>query len=164
MGKLDGRCLCGAVTYSSDAEPAFTAVCHCKDCQRQSGTSFSIMVGVPADQLSVEGDLATHVTVGEDSEQEVQRQFCPVCGSPVLSISAGMPGVAVLKAGTLDDTSWLEPQVEVWGKSAQPWVDMPQPELTTQPRFCAASARKRVPRPAASESSCGSSAMPTATS
>ena len=124
MGKLDGRCLCGAVTYSSDADPAFTAICHCTTCQRQSGSSFSIVVGVPAADLEVTGEtLSTFTTVGEDHGRETQRQFCSACGSPILSLSPAMPDVAILKAGTLDDTSWLEPQLEVWGRSAQPWVE-----------------------------------------
>jgi hypothetical protein len=131
MGKLDGRCLCGAITYSSDAEPAFTAICHCKDCQRQSGTAFSIVVGVPRDQLEVEGDLSSYSTTGEDHGRETERQFCSACGSPILSMSPGLPGVAVLKAGTLDDTSWLEPQLEVWGRSAQPWVE----QVESRPRL-----------------------------
>ena len=123
MSKLDGRCLCGAVTYSSQAEPAFTAICHCKDCQRQSGAAFSIIVGVPKSELELAGELSNHPTIGEDHGRETQRQFCAACGSPILSLSEGMPDIAFIKAGTLDDTSWLEPQLEVWGKSAQPWVE-----------------------------------------
>jgi hypothetical protein len=127
MGKLDGRCLCGAMTYSCDAEPIFTAICHCKDCQRQTGTAFSIVVGVPVDAVVVSGDsLASFSTVGEDHGQEVERRFCSTCGSPVVSAMAANPGVMVIKAGTLDDASWLEPQLEVWGRSAQPWVGPPQ--------------------------------------
>jgi hypothetical protein len=126
MGKLDGRCLCGAVQYSCDAEPVFTAVCHCRDCQRQTGTAFSVIVGAPADQFNLSGSLSAHPTVGEDHGKETRRRFCPNCGSPVISESDGFPGVVIIKAGTLDDPSWLEPQIEVWGRSAQPWI--PEPE------------------------------------
>jgi hypothetical protein len=122
MGKLDGRCLCGAVTYSSDADPVFTAVCHCRNCQRQTGTAFSVIVGVPAQSFQLSGDLGTHVTIGEDHGLETRRRFCPACGSPVISESAALPDVVIVKAGTLDDPSWLAPQMEVWGRSAQPWV------------------------------------------
>src|SRR2546423_1693279 len=122
MGKLDGRCLCGAVSYSCDADPVWTAVCHCRDCQRQTGTAFSIIVGVPAQSFELSGELGTHVTIGEDHGLETKRRFCPACGSPVISESAGLPGVVIVKAGTLDDPSWLAPQMEVWGRSAQPWV------------------------------------------
>ena len=70
MSKLDGRCLCGAVSYTCDADPMFCAICHCKNCQRQSGTAFSIVVAVPADQLHISGEIAEFITVGEDHGQE----------------------------------------------------------------------------------------------
>src|SRR3954454_21157908 len=124
MGKLDGRCMCGRITYSCEAEPVATAVCHCSECQRQTGTAFSIVVGLPVDALKVEGDtLAMFKTVGEAQDSETERNFCSACGSPIFSLSSALPDLVWLKAGTLDDTSWLEPQVEVWGRSAQPWVE-----------------------------------------
>ncbi len=65
LGKLDGHCGCGSITYSCDAEPVTTAVCHCTECQRQTGTAFSIVVGVPGDALEVRGEtLAMVKTVG----------------------------------------------------------------------------------------------------
>ena len=123
MGKLDGHCMCGSITYSCDAEPVGTAVCHCTECQRQTGTAFSIVVGLPAAALEVKGDtLAMFKTPAEANDGETERNFCSACGSPIFSVSPAFPEVAWLKAGTLDDTSWLEPQMEVWGRSAQPWV------------------------------------------
>jgi hypothetical protein len=119
---LTGRCLCGGVTYSADAEPVVQAVCHCADCQRQTGNPFSVIVGVPRASLSVEGGtLASFATIGEDHGGETQRNFCSACGSPVFSIAAVAPELAFIKAGSLDDASWLEPAVEVWMSSAQPW-------------------------------------------
>src|SRR6266849_6434872 len=47
MQKIQGRCLCGAVRYRSDVAPLLTAICNCKNCQRQTGTAFSILVAVP---------------------------------------------------------------------------------------------------------------------
>jgi hypothetical protein len=115
--------MCGAVTYTSSAEPAFTAVCHCAYCQKQTGTAFSVVVGVPRDSFVVEGELSVHTTPGEDTGTDTHRHFCAACGSPIVSYPDAMPSVAVVKAGTLDDTSWLEPQVEVWHSRAQPWLD-----------------------------------------
>src|SRR4051794_8217176 len=124
MGKLDGRCLCGAMTYSADAEPMFTAVCHCKDCQRQSASAFSIVVGIPRDAFKIEGDtLKSFTTIGEDHGGENIRSFCGACGSALFSANEHYPDLYVIKAGTLDDASWLTPQIEIWGKSAQPWVE-----------------------------------------
>jgi hypothetical protein len=101
------------------------AACHCTECQKQTGSSFSIIVAVPRDALEVQGDsLSSFTTVGTDSGQEVARHFCRECGSPIVSLGDGMPELAFIKAGTLEDRSWLEPQMHVWCDSAQPWVPL----------------------------------------
>ena len=61
-------------------------------------------------------------TTSAESGQPVQRLFCGNCGSPIVSYSDGLPGVAFIKAGTLEDTSWLKPTMEIWCETAQPWV------------------------------------------
>ena len=94
----------------------------CTDCQRQTGGPFSVIVGVARDALVVEGStLASFSTVGTDHGGETQRSFCTACGSPLFSIAAVAPELAFIKAGTLDDPSWIEPAVEAWTTSAQPW-------------------------------------------
>lgn len=121
-GPITGRCLCGSVTYSADADPVVQAVCHCSDCQRQTGGPFTVVVGVPRSALTVEGDtLASFTTIGEDHGGETQRSFCTACGAPVFSVAAVLPDLALIKSGSLDDSSWLEPAIEVWTSSAQPW-------------------------------------------
>jgi len=121
---LAGRCLCGAVRYRCDGEPMMTVICHCNDCQRQTGSPYSLFVAVNHDELHVEGDtLSTFVTVGEDTGERRERKFCSTCGSPIVSILAEAPGIAFIKAGTLDDRSWLKPEMEVWSDSAQPWLE-----------------------------------------
>jgi hypothetical protein len=128
---LTGRCLCGGVTYSAEAEPVIQAVCHCTDCQRQTGNPFSVIVAVPRDGFNVEGDtLAMFPTTGEDHGGQTERNFCSACGSPIFSAAAVMPEMIFLKAGSLDDASWLEPAVEAWTSSAQPWS--PRFENTAQ--------------------------------
>jgi len=120
---LTGRCLCGAVTYSADAEPLIQAVCHCTDCQRQTGDPFSAIVAVPGGAFSVEGDtLTSFSTTGEDHGGETERKFCSACGSPLFSIAAVAPELVFIKAGSLDDVSWFQPAVEAWTSSAQPWT------------------------------------------
>lgn len=124
MGKFDGHCLCGNVTYTSTAEePMLTGICHCADCQRSSGSAFSVVVGVPIESLELSGDsLKVFDTMGEDRGALAHRSFCGACGSPIMSVLDDMPGMAILKAGTLNDTSWLQPGLEVWTSSAQPWA------------------------------------------
>jgi hypothetical protein len=133
---MTGRCLCGNVTFTADGDAVVTAVCHCTDCQRQTGNPFSVIVGVPREAFNVEGDtLASYSTVGTDHGAETQRNFCSACGSPVFSVAGAMPEMVFIKAGALDDASWLEPSVEVWTGSAQPWA----------PRFEAAGQFARGP-------------------
>jgi hypothetical protein len=130
---MTGGCLCGNIKYETDADPVFTAVCHCTHCQRQAGTSFSVVVAVPAASLSMTGQLKTFEDTGE-SGQPVHRRFCPECGSPIISEVDSMPGLALIKAGTLDDTKWLKPTMELFCGSAQPWV----PALADAKRFAKA--------------------------
>lgn len=121
--KLDGQCLCGEVTYTIASEPKFTAICHCTDCQRQTGGAYSLVIGVDDDQLKITGDaVKTFITVGAEHKTNTNRSFCSECGSPIVGRIDAMPGLAFVKAGTLNDTSWLKPTVEVWCRSAQPWV------------------------------------------
>jgi hypothetical protein len=121
MREMTGGCLCGKVRYSATAEPGFVALCHCKSCQKQGGTAFSVVVGVPRGALAIEGETRTYQHLG-DSGQQVERHFCPACGSPISSELAVMPSLTFIKAGTLDDTSWLDPQTEVYCDEAQPWL------------------------------------------
>ena len=119
---IAGHCLCGSVTYSSDAEPIVQAVCHCEDCQRQTGGPFTVVIGVPRDSFTVEGDsLSSFTTVGTDHGGETERNFCNLCGAPIFSLSSALPELVLIQAGSLDDGSWIEPAFEVWTGSAQPW-------------------------------------------
>ena len=120
---ITGSCLCGSVTYTVDAEPVLQGACHCTDCQRQTGSPFTVVVGVPRAALKVEGDsLASFTTVGEDHGGEAQRYFCNLCGAPIFTNSPVLPELALLKVGSLDDASWVQPAFEVWTDSAQPWA------------------------------------------
>lgn len=135
MARIEGGCLCGGIRYSSDAPAVMTAVCHCRHCQKQSGSAFSILVAVPKGTLRLQGKpLAQYQDVGE-SGMPVLRKFCPDCGSPILSDVASSPQLDFIKAGTLDDVSWLKPQVHIWWEHAQPWVEVAEgvPKIPRNP-------------------------------
>ena len=122
MPNMVGGCLCGGIRYSVDAAPELTALCHCEDCQRQTGSAFSILVAVPKESVRIEGHgLAAFESVGA-SGWPVTREFCSGCGSPILSDVAITPDLLWIRGGTLDDRSWLRPQMNIWCDSAQPWV------------------------------------------
>ena len=129
MAEITGGCLCGSVRYSTSAAPMFQGVCHCTDCQKQGGTAFSVVLAFSEPDLKITGDMKTFTSVS-DSGKDVYRLFCPNCGSPIYSKPANSPGMAFLKAGTLDDTSILDPKVHVFCDSRQKWVTIPDGTMT----------------------------------
>jgi hypothetical protein len=123
MPQIAGGCLCGKVRYSANAEPAFVGVCHCTDCQKFTGSAFSVIVGVPKAALKIEGKLATYSKAG-DTGKTIERRFCPECGSSIADEASAMPDVVMLGTGTLDDASWVKPGMEIFCDSAQSWVHL----------------------------------------
>jgi hypothetical protein len=121
-----GRCLCGAVNYELAGDLIATAVCHCSHCQRQGGSAFSVNLVAHESQLTVHGTLSTYEERGElGDDVYVRRKFCGACGSPIVSELSKSPGIIAVKAGTLDDTSEVSPNVEAWCVDKQPWVSLP---------------------------------------
>ena len=119
-----GGCLCGNIRYEIEGAPVLTALCHCTNCQRQSGAAFSVNVLVTAPQLKVTGELKTFEDSG-DSGNKVYRRFCPECGSPIISELGASPGMLAVKSGTLDDATGLTPSAQVYCDSKQDWVVLP---------------------------------------
>jgi hypothetical protein len=114
------------VTYELSGDPIATAVCHCSHCQRQSGGAFSVNLIAHESQLAVSGTLTTFEDRGEHGDDVyVRRRFCGTCGSPIVSELAKSAGIIAVKAGTLDDTSAVQPGIEAWCVDRQPWVSLP---------------------------------------
>ena len=124
MTDITGGCLCGRVRYRASAEPLFTANCHCKHCQKTSGSPFSTVLGLPRESLVLEGALVSYEDKDTESGMAVNRKFCGHCGSPIVSEVTAAPAVVFLKSGSLDDTSQVKPQMDIWCDHAQPWVAM----------------------------------------
>ena len=123
MGAIRGTCLCGGVRYESDAEPAVVAVCHCVTCQKNTGSAFSVNIGVPTEAISITGaSLARFEDRTGASGKPFFRSFCSRCGSPIAASGDAYAGLTFIKAGTLDDPSWVKPAVHLWCDEKQPWV------------------------------------------
>ena len=125
MPTICGSCLCGAIHYTSSAQPTLTAFCHCRSCQKAGGGGYSVNVAVPAASLQVEGTPQTYRTVGT-SGSSVERRFCAGCGSALFTDAVAFAGITFVKGGSLDDASWIEPTLHIWCDSAQPWDKLPQ--------------------------------------
>jgi len=125
MSEIEGGCNCGAVRYRLSADPITVAVCHCANCRRQSGSAFSVNVIIAEGAMTLTGDLSTYEDPDTESGQPVLRQFCSTCGSPIRSITAASPQIAIVKAGTADEPERFEPAIHVWTSTALPWVEIP---------------------------------------
>jgi hypothetical protein len=121
MAVIKGSCRCGAVTYHSSADPIFTGVCHCGHCQKSTGSAFGTVVAVPTAALTVSGTTKRFTDTG-DSGSQTHRDFCPECGSTITQSADVMPGITMVTVGTLDDTSWVQPAMQIYCDSAMAWA------------------------------------------
>lgn len=123
MPRIPGGCLCGAVHYELAAQPSLVVVCHCTTCQKNTRSAFSLNLAMPQDAVTISGDsLATYEDHSGASGKPFHRAFCSRCGSPISGRGEAYPGMPFLKAGTLDDRSWLKPEGHIWCVEKQPWV------------------------------------------
>lgn len=120
----EGGCQCGRVRYCLAGEPLGLAICHCTECQRQSGSAFGMSLAVPESGFELlSGELRTFRVIC-DSGREKECAFCPHCGTRIHH--RGSTPVLSIKAGTLDERAWLEPDTHYWTRSKQPWVVIPE--------------------------------------
>lgn len=117
---FEGGCHCGAVRYRCAAAPHAVLLCHCRDCQRTTGGPFATVAVVPVAALEFTGTVRSYVVTAQ-SGRTVTREFCPQCGSPLFERAEGYPDIVLIKAGSADDPSWIEPTLHVWTCSALPW-------------------------------------------
>ena len=130
---FSGGCACGAIRYECAADPAFSWNCHCRDCQRASGSAFCPVLYVPKATLTVTGKCR-YYDVRAESGNRVSRGFCPECGSPLFSRLSGLPDVVGVRVGSLDDPSGYQPTMDIFVASAQPWDHM-HPALPQFPGY-----------------------------
>lgn len=125
---LTGGCACGAVRYAIAAPPRAFYLCHCTECQRQSSSAYGESLRCDPAGVSVEGVTKT---VRRSSESGAVRlgDFCTECGVRLFHRSEGDPDRLNVKAGTLDDTTWLIPAGHIWTGSKQPFVTIPVDDL-----------------------------------
>jgi len=121
--KATGQCLCGAVKYEAGIpeRSPYEGLCHCRDCQRYTGTAFASSLMVPRAGMILTGALKFY---GKETDRGtvMERGFCPNCGSNVLCRSDAWPDQYVLSAGTLDDPSVFKPRMNIFTRSAHAHV------------------------------------------
>ena len=119
--KATGKCQCGKISYSLKQDKVISAHhCHCKDCQRATGSGKATILFIARKYIDIKGDLKYFESKGS-SGSTVRRGFCDNCGSGVLSYAKEIPHIVYVKAGTLDDSSWVTIDSNFFTKSANDW-------------------------------------------
>jgi hypothetical protein len=119
-----GGCQCGAVRYRITGWPLTLYCCHCSECQRQSASAFGMSMRVARVDVEIDLDAMAQWIRDEGKRTEAHGRFCPACGVRIMHDRPDSEAVTV-KAGTLDDRSWLRPVGHIWTASAQSWVAIP---------------------------------------
>lgn len=134
--QIQGNCKCGAFTYTSVSEMFGSHYCHCRDCQVFHGGPFGAGFAVIESETKLCGSLAEYEVVSESGNTR-KHLFCPDCGTPVGERIDVHPGVLVLCAGTLADSSHFKPEMHLWVSSKVPWLEITDelPQHAKQPDF-----------------------------
>jgi hypothetical protein len=127
---VSGQCLCGAVRVTAKAAPFRMAQCHCRDCQRVSGTGHTTNALFNEADVEIFGETKGFA-VTADSGSTLTRYFCPVCGSRMLGHNSARPGAVILPAGIFDESDWFQPQSVLYAERRPAW----DPARTDIPNF-----------------------------
>ncbi|HET7796228.1 MAG TPA: GFA family protein [Rhizobacter sp.] len=123
---FDGGCTCRQVRYRMTSKPLFTHCCHCRWCQRESGSSFALNAMIEADRVQL---LSGEVEVVNTPSASGKGQLicrCPTCRIALWSHYAGAgKAVSFVRVGTLDEPDRLPPDIHIFTASKQPWVLLP---------------------------------------
>ncbi|MFO1256707.1 MAG: GFA family protein [Sphingomonadaceae bacterium] len=120
---IEGGCRCGEVRYRLQVEampPVYC--CHCQVCQTWSGSAFTQQAVIGENQIVVtKGAVGIYQNVTASGADSIQR-LCETCHTRLWNTNSARPGIAVVRAGTLDDAEYLVPRAHIWTKRKQPWI------------------------------------------
>ena len=120
------QCCCGSLRAEATGEPAFVVACHCKECQRRTGSPFGVSTYFPKEHVRTEGPRKVYVR-GSDSGRKIEQHLCPDCGSTVLWYSQLFPDLVGIAFGAFADPSMPWPAVSGWEATRHSWVTFDHP-------------------------------------
>ena len=123
---LDGGCTCRSVRYRITSEPLIVHCCHCRWCQRETGTAFALNAMIEADCVQLlQGEVEVIDTPSNSGKgQRISR--CPQCRVALWSNYGGAGDVIhFVRVGTLDSPDALPPDVHIYTSTKQTWVQLP---------------------------------------
>jgi len=123
---LDGGCTCGAVRYRMTRRPLFVHCCHCRWCQRETGSAFALNAMIEADRIVLLAGTPEMVITPSNSGKGQKIIRCSACRIALWSNYAGAgEAVRFVRVGTLDAPDRLPPDIHIFTMSKQPWVTLP---------------------------------------
>ena len=122
---LEGGCACGAVRYRLTPPPLFVHCCHCRDCQRQTGSAFVLNALIETDRIALLAGDPQAVAAPTDSGRPHRIFRCPTCQVAVWSEYGGVAALRFVRVGTLDDPAALTPGAHIYVRSKLPCVTLP---------------------------------------
>jgi hypothetical protein len=120
--KIEGQCLCGAIAYEAEVDPARAVLCNCTACQALSGAPFRASVPAKAKDIHIiRGEPKVYVKTADSGAKRAQG-FCGECGSPVYATAADNPEIYNLRLGMVKQRAQIPPQRQIWCSSALEWA------------------------------------------
>ena len=121
-----GGCTCGQVRYRLTSGPMFVHCCHCRWCQRETGSSFALNAMIEAERVELLAGEPELVDTPSLSGKGQKIWRCPACRIAVWSNYSGFGElVRFVRVGTLDNPDLLPPDIHIFTQSRQPWVVLP---------------------------------------
>lgn len=125
MSIRTGACQCGRIRIAASAEPLTVSMCHCQDCQRRTGSSYSVHGYFPRDSVRIEGSPKSYSRKG-DSGAYVTFHFCPDCGSTIFWEAEATPDRIGIPAGLFADPDFPKPTVSIFTPHKHRWLTVPE--------------------------------------
>jgi hypothetical protein len=120
---FEGRCTCGQVRYRMTSKPLFVHCCHCRWCQRETGTAFALNALIESDRVELLAGAPESVDIPSNSGKGQKVARCPSCRIALWSnYGGGGDKLRFIRVGTLLDPDRLPPDIHIYTQSKQPWV------------------------------------------
>ena len=127
QGFMQGRCTCGEISFELTDRPLFVHCCHCRWCQRETGTAFALNAMIEADRVELRAGEPEIVVTPSNSGKGQKIARCPTCRIALWSNYGGAGDlVRFVRVGTLEHPDRLPPDIHIFTSSKQPWVILPK--------------------------------------
>ena len=134
MTEHRASCRCGKLTAIATGDPVRVSVCHCRNCQKRTGSAFAVQARWPGDRVTITGTSGSFEQVG-GSGNSATFHFCPDCGSDVYfvnggpSVHAAVADSIAIPLGAFDDPTFATPQFSVWESRKHDWLEITGPGI-----------------------------------